>query len=72
MSEGHDSVAYLRGEVNRLNNVIADRDWQIQELKRENADLKARLIEWEAILEPSPEPAIVVYDKPKPQGEDNS
>jgi chromosome segregation ATPase len=31
----HNTNLYLRGEVNRLNNIIADRDWTIEQLKKE-------------------------------------
>lgn len=41
----HDSVTYLRGEVNRLNNVIAERDYEIAELKRGGLISRAELVE---------------------------
>jgi len=67
------SEEYLRQEVNRLNNVIAERDYRITELTRENADLKARLLEWQ-LPNPAPfklNPAMEALMKdPKPQGEE--
>ena len=43
-------IQYLRNEVNRLNNVIAERDWTIGEMAKKEEQLGSRLKEVEARL----------------------
>lgn len=72
-----DNHAAMQAKIIELINLVNDKQRENEQLKRENAELKARLIEMEPI-EKNEESIVfkngaiidIIDDDPKPQGEE--